>query len=656
VDGGHQLLQLSPRGVVLGLLLIVLGASAADALASDPAARAVARRGIDPHLSVARLWNEQLLAAIRVDLPKPGVHARNLFHLSVAMWDAWAAYDPVAQGHVVTEKLGAPHVPSARAEAISYAAYRLLKYRFPVGHLDESGVPCHPNAATSQAAFDAQMLALGHDPALTSTEGDTPAALGNRIAAAVIREGQADGAHEGPGLCYPNLTGYAAINPPLIFKLPGAGDVVDPNRWQPLAFDFQVTQNGIPIGASTQGFVGAGWGGVTPFALEPTDRSPGTGLFLDPGPPPHLGGAGDARVKAAIVELIDLSSRVDASQTELVDVSPGAILNNSLGADDGTGHGLNPVTGAPYAPVVVNRADYQRVVTDFWADGPRSETPPGHWNVLANDVADHPAMRGHKRLGGRGRLLDDLEWDVKVYLALNGAVHDAAIWAWGNKQFYDSSRPITLVRYMARRGQSSDPLVASYDPEGLPLVPGLIEVITPTTTLPGGRHEHLAGFIGHIAIRAWRGPPAEPSGPATGVGWLRGEEWMPYMQRNFVTPPFPGYTSGHSAFSRAAAEVMAAVTGTPFFPGGLATFVAVQDDFLLVEKGPTATVELQWATYYDASDQAGVARRLGGIHPFYDDYPSRIAGSQIGLKAWAKAQQLYRESARGPVRGATSWR
>ena len=41
--------------------------------------------------SVARLWNEETLAAIRIDFPHPPVHARNLFHSSIAMWDAWAA-------------------------------------------------------------------------------------------------------------------------------------------------------------------------------------------------------------------------------------------------------------------------------------------------------------------------------------------------------------------------------------------------------------------------------------------------------------------------------------------------------------------------------------------------------------------------------------
>ncbi len=605
-----------------------------------PAASAFGAIG-QPGRSVARLWDEQLLAAIRIDIPKPPAHARNLFHLSVAMWDAWAAYSPTAVGYLVTEKHSAADVEAARAEAISHAAYRLLKYRFPVGYLDIDFKPCHPNDAISQAAFDAQMDALGYDRTITTTEGDSPAALGNRIAAAVIAYGQTDGSNEGVGLCYPDDTGYAPINPELIFKLPGVGPLVDPNHWQPLAFDFFVTQNGIPIGQSIQRFVGAGWGDVKPFALGPEDVDAGTGLHLDPGPQPRLDGAGDAVVKDAMVELIRLSSRIDTTQGVLVDVSPGAMFNNPLGSDDGAGYPINPATDAPYAPDVVNRADYQRVVTEFWADGPRSETPPGHWNVIANSISDNPLMSRQKRPGGRGRAVNELEWDVKVYLALNGAVHDAAIWAWGNKNVYDSSRPITLIRYMAGLGQSSDPSLPSYNPDGLPLVPDLVELITPETTQPGGRHADLAGHEGEIAIRAWRGSPADPTTQAAGVVWKRGVQWMPYMPKNFVTPPFPGYTSGHSTFSRSAAEVLAAITGTPFFPGGLGSFVALQNAFLGIERGPGATVVLQWATYYDAADQAGISRRFGGIHPYYDDYPSRVTGSRIGKKAWAKAQELY---------------
>src|SRR5207244_10157773 len=120
------------------------------------------------------------------------------------------------------------------------------------------------------------------------------------------------------------------------------------------------------------------------------------------------------------------------------------------------------------------------------------------------------------------------------------------IWAWGNKNYYDSSRPITLVRYMGSLGQSSDSSLPSYDPGGLPLIPDLIELITSTTTLPGGRHENLAGHEGEVAIRCWRGCPVDPTTQVAGVGWKRAVEWLPYMPKNFVTPPSPGDTSGHS--------------------------------------------------------------------------------------------------------------
>src|SRR6185295_15203224 len=159
-----------------------------------------------------------------------------------------------------------------------------------------------------------------------------------------------------------------------------------------------------------------------------------------------------------------------------MDISPASYGNNPLGTNDGTGYPLNPVTGEPYAPQVVPRGDFGRVIAEYWADGPTSETPPGHWNVLANAVSDRLV---EKRIGGTGPALDDLAWDVRVYFAVNAAVHDAAIGCWGTKRVYDSVRPISMIRYMGELGQSSDSLGPSYDPDGLPLVPGLIEVITP---------------------------------------------------------------------------------------------------------------------------------------------------------------------------------
>ena len=100
---------------------------------------------------------------------------------------------------------------------------------------------------------------------------------------------------------------------------------------------------------------------------------------------------------------------------------------------------------------------------------------------------------------------------MKLYFALNGAVHDAAVAAWGVKGYYDSVRPISMIRYMGGKGQSSDPDGPSYDPSGLPLVPGLVEVITAESSAPGERHAHLADHVGEIAIHAWRATPRIPT-------------------------------------------------------------------------------------------------------------------------------------------------
>ena len=51
------------------------------------------------------------------------------------------------------------------------------------------------------------------------------------------------------------------------------------------------------------------------------------------------------------------------------------------------------------------------------------------------------------------------------------------------------------------------------------------------------------------------------------MDWILAENWMPYQLISFVTPPFAGYVSGHSTYSRSAAEVLTLLTGTPYFPG-----------------------------------------------------------------------------------------
>jgi hypothetical protein len=604
------------------VVIVVIAAGGLGAYRLATSVPSCPRPASHPEWSVARRWDEALLDAIRRALPNPPVHARNLFHTSIAMWDAWAAYDPTASGYVFKDKVRASDVSAARDEAISYAAYRLLSERFikAVG------------AAASLSEFDDVMDSLCYPLTVTTTTGDDPAAVGNRVAAAVIAYGLADGANEAAGYKSPD---YAPVNTPLVVDQPGTA-MADPNRWQPLQIEHMISQNGIPVTNGVQQAVGPYWGHVSPFAIPAGGAD---GVPIDPGPPPRLGDpATDATFKAQAVEVIRDSSLLDPGLTETIDISPATRGGNDLGSNDGTGHAVNQLTGKPYTPELVKVGDFVRALAEFWADGPSSETPPGHWNVIANSASD--AIGSNLRIGGAGPVVDRLEWDVKLYLALNGAVHDAAIAAWGLKGHYDGTRPISMIRYMAGRGQSSDPAGPSYDPKGLPLVDGLITVVTKANSAPGQPLAGLAGHVGEVAIRSWRGTPHDPKTQTGGVGWILAANWVPYQLPTFVTPSFQGYISGHSTFSRAAAEVLVGFTGSEWFPGGLSEWT-VKAGTLKFEAGPSADINLQWGTYYDAADQAGQSRLFGGIHVQADDFTGRIIGSTCGKDAWALAQRYY---------------
>lgn len=586
--------------------------------------------------SIARLWNEQNLNAIRGDSPHPPVHARNLFHLSIAMYDAWAAYDPVASGYVYREKHTAADVASARREAISYAAYRILLERYSLSR----------TAGATLIALSARMASLGYDRNNLSLDPSEPAGVGNAVAARVSSHFLEDGVRQAQGyLDVPaNRGGYAPINPPLVTASSGA-IVVDVNRWQPLAIDNALDQNGFPIGP-VQIFLGSQCLNVWSFAL--TRSEPGK-PWIDPGPPPRLGGNEDARFRAEVVDIIRRGSQMSPDDGVFLDISPGKYGNNTLGANDGVGHAINPATGLPYPANRVKRADFVRVLAEFWADGPHSETPPGHWNVIANAVSDRAKSSG--RMGGTGPVLDALEWDVKLYFALNAALHDAACAAWSLKRHYDGGRPIQFIRYMGQLGQSTRTNDASYHPLGLPLIPGLIEQVNLFTAQRGGRHAGLAP--GSIAVLGWPGQPLDITNQYSGVRWVAAADWIPYQKKTFVTPAFPGYISGHSTFSRAGAELLAEFTGSPFFPDGLGTYTVPAHTGLTFEKGPTEPVTLQWGTYFDAADQAGISRLWGGIHVSADDLNGRRVGAECGRRAWELARQLFEGSKQIPLPGGS---
>ncbi len=625
--------------------------------------------------SIAREWNEQLLDAIRSDFARPTVHARNLFHSASLMYDAWAIFDNTAQTVFLGRTFGGFNIPfngittptdvaAARHEIISYAMFRLLNYRFANS----------PNATTTLNELeDFFTNDLGYDETFTSTDYGTGsyAALGNYMAGKMIEFGNQDKSNDQND--YANLN-YSPSNDPLVLELYEDNTDINPNRWQPLAFDVFIGQGGNVFPLNTPDFLSPEWGEVTPFSLKVDDltiyNDPGYDCYVynDPGPPVYIQNSNEDGIddpyKWHFALVAAWSSHLDPSDNTMIDISPGSIGNFDSsnfpetfaeyqafydffnGGDASSGHLLNPHTNAPYVPQMVKRADYARVLAEFWADGPDSETPPGHWFSIMNYVSDHPLVV--KKLNGQGPTLSDLEWDVKCYLALGGAMHDSAVDTWGVKGFYDYIRPISAIRYMAGKGQSSDASLPNYDPHGLPLIPGYIELIETGDPLAGDSDEN----VGKIKVYAWKGPDyiADPTTDIAGVDWILGERWWPYQRATFVTPPFAGYVSGHSTFSRAASEVLTLLTGDEFFPGGMGTFDIQQNNFLVFEPGPSQDMTLQWATYRDASDQTSLSRIWGGIHPPIDDIRGRIIGEKIGVEAYDKALTYFNgETLNNPV-------
>jgi hypothetical protein len=614
--------------------------------------------------AIPRKWAELMILSLREDFARPPVNARTLMHVSTAMYDAWAAFDAEARPFVLGNTINGTQYPftgipapanleAARNEAISYAAYRMLRHRFQFS----------PNVLTTNFRYNFLMSQLGYDINNASTDytSGSPAALGNKIAEYIIHMGQNDNSNEASLYAIQN---YVSTNLPLDMGLPGNPDMIDPNHWQPLKVTGAVDQNGNPIPA-LQKFQMPEWGRVLPFAMDSTDRTvyyrgnwpyP---VYHDPGPPPYLNNNG---VRDSIEDLFDWGNAMvsvwgshhDPNDGVMWDISPATIgnvqdypentddyaafYNFEEGGDNGIGHDINPKTGQPYTPNMVPRGDYTRVISQFWADGPNSETPPGHWYVILNYAMDQPGFI--RRFNGKGPELDNTEWEVKMYFALGGALHDAAIGSWGVKGWYDAGRPVSLLRYMGTKGQHSDPNLPSFSDLGLELRPGFIELVQAGDPLAGLNNEN----VGRVKVYTWKGHNVivDPMTDVAGAGWKLAELFTTYQKKTFVSPPFAGYISGHSTYSRAAADMITAMTGDPYFPGGMGVFpIAANSNFLVFERGPSVDVNLQWATYRDAADQTSLSRIWGGIHAPYDDYPGRVIGGKCADKAFQLARTYF---------------
>lgn len=429
--------------------------------------------------SVPKQWVNENLNAIRNDFARPPIHARNLFHLSAGMYDAWAAFEPDAETYLLGKNLHGFNCPfvgilipesesekiEAQEMAISYFAYRLLRHRYLAA----------PGAFLTFQSLDAKMQQLGYPTGFNSVNyvEDGPAALGNYLAEQWIAYGMIDGSNEGANYASQY---YQTANPPIEPELNGNPEMIDPNRWQAISLPNALDQAGNPI-QGVPPFVAPEWGNVFPFAMDNDQltihQREGNDykVYHIPENPPLL----DTNVQTGLEDFLKWNhilvsvwqSHLDPSDNTMWDISPNNIGNitsypNSWtdypnfynlfdGGDPGTGYTLNPVTGLPYTPQIVKRADYARVLAEFWADGVDSETPPGHWFEIYNKVRIHPLFENKWR--GTGPLLSDLDYDVKAYLSLGGAMHDAAISAWSIKGWFDTPRPVSMIRFMADRGQ-----------------------------------------------------------------------------------------------------------------------------------------------------------------------------------------------------------
>jgi hypothetical protein len=472
----------------------------------------------DDGKSIVIKWNEAALQGVRDSKIGPPMVARALAIVHTCAFDAWAAYDGRAVGTRLGSALRRPdreHTLANINMAISFAAYRACVDLFP---------------GSKASVFDPLMSSFGYNPNDTTADTTTPSGIGNVAAKAVLDFRHHDGANQlgdepggQAGIPYSDYTGYTPVNRPMDLRAyPTCGQLTRPGFHPATVRDPNHWQPLRIIDRSgkdfTQPFVGAQWSTpdgrhVEPFAL----------------------------------------------------ISPSQLRSAT---------GLPPYGSDAYRSGLT---DEQKMIAEYWADGPNSELPPGHWDLFAQFVA-HRDHHGARKEG--------VEADIKLFFALTNAIFDAGICCWDNKRRWDSVRPITAIRYLFRSQQ----------------------------------------------IRAW-------GGPCQGTQWIPGDEWIPYQPSYFPTPPFPGYSSGHSTFSAAGAEILRLFTGSDRFGGR----VMFEEGSSRTEPGvvPATDVTLRWSTFSDAAAQAGMSRRYGGIHFEQDDLDGRAAGRVVARQAWEKAVSYF---------------
>ncbi|MFI7700299.1 vanadium-dependent haloperoxidase [Nonomuraea sp. NPDC049480] len=292
--------------------------------------------------------------------------------------------------------LGPPLV--ARALAIvhtcaydAWAAYDAVAVGTRLGGALRRPAPEHTEANKAEAiSFAAHLAAVDLYPAQRAVfdtlmadlghdpadPSSQPARTGLAACQAVLDHRHADGSNQPGG--YADTTGYAPVNAPVVVADP-LTTLNAPGRWAPLTYR---NRAGAIV---TPPFLAPHWGQVASFS-------------------------GSARA--------------------LADAVPAPVPYGS------------PGFRAQAAEIVAGTAaltDRQKAISEYWADGPNSETPPGHWCLLAQGVS--------------ARDRHGTDQDVKMFFALANAGMDAGIASWEVKRDHDTARPITAIRFLYRGQQ-----------------------------------------------------------------------------------------------------------------------------------------------------------------------------------------------------------
>jgi len=502
--------------------------------------------------SVVVKWNEAMLAAIRNSGPRPTVVARSLYMVHAAMYDAWSMYDSIAIPTVLDPTLRRPaseHNDDNKAAAVSQAAYHMLIMLFP-------------NYETQSGAFKNLLMQFGYQ-VISANETVTPAGVGRAAAFAQWAARENDGSNatnnfaDTTSSTYPAL--YVAANSanPSAPNYPGKPGF-DTNRWQPLrvpngsvidAGGLPVADDANPKSFSDQVFLTPHWGAVKPFALA-------SGNQFRPPAPPQAGSSAPYTDGRGVTLTND--EAYHAQLEEVLAISAGL-------------------------------TDKQKVIAELWADGPRSETPPGHWNAISHGISQ--------------RDRHGIDNDVKMYFSLNGAVFDASIAAWEAKRHYDFIRPTSAIRHK----YTGKVINAWGGPnKGTISIPG--EAWRPYQSLTFVTPPFSEFVSGHSTFSA---AVAEVISRFTGTNRL-----------------YDGVTVLDGDFNR---------DGIPDMLGEYIARIGSNS----FESTPTSVITLRWNTLQEAADEAGVSRLYGGIHIQDGDLRGRTLGKNLGAQAFARAQSYW---------------